>query len=108
MSQELNVTVGDVVAVDNGYTQLTITTVKRITPTGQIVVNHHDMRFDKFGWEIGGSAFRQRSVKTLTPQIQAMAMRDKIKHVDWNKVTDSEIMQIAELLGFIRRKTSEE
>lgn len=96
---------GQEVAIAEGYTILNYTPgkVKKITPSGQIVVTFSDnleMRFNKEGREIGGSSLRSKWLYPMTEEIRLNILRKQLNTYHWNKPTDEQIKQIAAILGW--------
>jgi len=92
---------GDEIVVESGAgsREYHLTTVKRVTPTGQIVVAYYDMRFDTQGREVGSSGLNRRYLTLPTPEIRMQIIRRKIAYLDWKKIDDEKMRQVAGILG---------
>jgi hypothetical protein len=94
---------GDRVAVEAGRNipDYQLGTIKRITPTGQIVVTlgSTDCRFNAEGWEMGNTGFRRRSFGPVTDEIRVSIMRKRITYYAWGKASPDTITRVATLLG---------
>ena len=99
-----NLNVGDRVVTQND----TIGIIKRITPTGRIVVDfgNYESRFGKDGWELGnGSVWFKTRIDPLTTEreqkiLDAKTIRLCIKYFDThhNLLTPEKAMLIMQIL----------
>lgn len=99
---------GDELAVQGGYTNYTyrIVKVKRVTPSGQIVLENGS-RFDNRGFPIASSKYDMDQLCLITPEIRYIIKRTTrlsyLKLIAWDKVSDElldEVVQVLHRNGF--------
>jgi hypothetical protein len=112
MSNLQNLKAGDKVIMGNRF-GAKVTTVKRITPTGLIVVNGNngtEYTFKQNGNERGGSDWDRLSIAEWTPEYDARiaAKEERIRVIQrignqkWNDLTNDQLRRIVAILDETR------
>jgi hypothetical protein len=108
MSNLQNLKAGDKVVMGNRWGDR-VTTVKRITPTGLIVVhgnNNTEYTFKKNGYERGGGEWDALSIAEWTPEYDAriaaeeerIRLSRRIGNQKWNDLNNDQLRRIVAIL----------
>lgn len=108
----LHLAVGEEAAIETGYStpDYEIVTVKRITPTGRIVVRsgNRELTFYQDGSEVGGAgSIHRRYLVLLTSDVRIAVLRKELAHFKWNNASYATVERVAKIVGLIGEEPEE-